>query len=130
MELWDKLAMICRVVGPKIERRKIKSWIEGNWHANMVIKFIPKDYFIIIFAIEEEKGKVLQSGNWFIDNHPIYMQPWFPNFDQVPLAFYESPIWIGLYNLSIEYWGESSLEKIGRMLGTLLEIDEKIVENC
>ncbi|GLJ24146.1 hypothetical protein SUGI_0460630 [Cryptomeria japonica] len=36
--------------------------------------------------------------------------------------------WIRLYNLPIKYWGEESLENIGRSLGKLLEIDEKIVE--
>ncbi|GLJ07953.1 hypothetical protein SUGI_0078230 [Cryptomeria japonica] len=37
-------------------------------------------------------------------------------------------MWIRLYNLPIEYWGDSCLKNIRRTLGTLLEIDEKIVE--
>ncbi|GLJ54276.1 hypothetical protein SUGI_1164330 [Cryptomeria japonica] len=37
---------------------------------------------------------------------------------------YDKPVWIRLYNLPIEYWGDINLEKIGHYLGTLLEIDE------
>ncbi|GLJ13454.1 hypothetical protein SUGI_0212680 [Cryptomeria japonica] len=33
-----------------------------------------------------------------------------------------------MYNLPMEYWGENCLEKIGRSLGTLLEIDEELIE--
>ncbi|GLJ16522.1 hypothetical protein SUGI_0282250 [Cryptomeria japonica] len=45
------------------------------------------------------------------------------------LAVYETLVWIRLFNLPIEYWGDQCLEKIGRTLGTLLEIDEGIVES-
>ncbi|GLJ48805.1 hypothetical protein SUGI_1029190 [Cryptomeria japonica] len=55
--------------------------------------------------------------------HAVYIQPWTPNFDPIPLVVYSSPLWIRLYNLPIEYWGEEFLEKIGRMLGMVLEID-------
>ncbi|GLJ24307.1 hypothetical protein SUGI_0463740 [Cryptomeria japonica] len=44
------------------------------------------------------------------------------------LAVYSNPIWIRLYNLLIEYWGDSCLEKIGHSLGTLLDVDEQIIE--
>ncbi|GLJ54349.1 hypothetical protein SUGI_1166730 [Cryptomeria japonica] len=106
--------------------------IEENidlWEELVVVKFISRGLFIVIFAEVEEKEKVLLHGNWFVDNHPSYMQLWFPNFDLVPLAPYDNPIWIHLYNLSIEYWGESSLDRFGRTLGSLLEIDEGLVEN-
>ncbi|GLJ27576.1 hypothetical protein SUGI_0540940 [Cryptomeria japonica] len=44
------------------------------------------------------------------------------------MAAYGKPVWIHLYNLPIEYWSEACLEMIGRSFGTLLEIDEEIVE--
>ncbi|GLJ53309.1 hypothetical protein SUGI_1136400 [Cryptomeria japonica] len=106
-----------------MERNCIKTWIDNQWKSKVVVKFIPKGFFIVIFAEEDEKERILHHGNWFLDGHPLYLQPWFPNFDLVPLVVYDRPIWICLY------WGESNLEKIGRTLGTLLEIDENIVEN-
>ncbi|GLJ31252.1 hypothetical protein SUGI_0626790 [Cryptomeria japonica] len=64
----------------------------------------------------------------FLDDHPLYIQPRSLNFDPTSLAVYDKPIWIRLYNLPIEYWSEACLETIGRSLGTLLEIDEAIIE--
>ncbi|GLJ52768.1 hypothetical protein SUGI_1123990 [Cryptomeria japonica] len=53
----------------------------------------------------------------------MYLQPWTPNFNPIPLAMYSCPKWVSLYNLPIKYWGEIYLEKIDRMLGMMLEID-------
>ncbi|GLJ47821.1 hypothetical protein SUGI_1009930 [Cryptomeria japonica] len=54
---------------------------------------------------------------------PLYMQKWSQNFDPLVCNPYDTQIWICLYNLPIEYWLEECLEKIGRSLGTLIEID-------
>ncbi|GLJ53945.1 hypothetical protein SUGI_1152900 [Cryptomeria japonica] len=93
-----------------------------------MIKFLPKGFFVAVFLEEKEQNHVLYLKNWFLNNHPVYMQPWSPNFDPTSLDVYDKPVWILLYNLPIEYWSETSLEKIGRTLGTLLEIDEDIIE--
>ncbi|GLJ26672.1 hypothetical protein SUGI_0519060 [Cryptomeria japonica] len=41
---------------------------------------------------------------------------------------YDKPLWIQLYNLPLEYWSNPCLERIGQTLGTLLEIDEAIID--
>ncbi|GLJ52585.1 hypothetical protein SUGI_1119120 [Cryptomeria japonica] len=69
-----------------------------------------------------ERDRILNQENWFVDKHSVYLQPWTPHFNPLPLAVYSSPIWVRLYNLPIEYWGNGFLGRIGRMLGTLLEI--------
>ncbi|GLJ29641.1 hypothetical protein SUGI_0584460 [Cryptomeria japonica] len=88
-----------------------------------------KGFFVAIFTEKGIRDQILSSKNWYFDNFPLYIQSWTPNFNPLKLAVYETLVWIKLYNLPIEYWGDSSLEKIGRMLGTLLEIDEEIIEN-
>ncbi|GLJ18959.1 hypothetical protein SUGI_0339080 [Cryptomeria japonica] len=88
-----------------------------------VIKFIPKGFFVVLFEDGEDRNQILNQENWFANNHAIYLQPWSSNFDPIPLVVYFAPVWIRLYNLPIEYWSEDLLEKIGRTLGTLLEVD-------
>ncbi|GLJ27743.1 hypothetical protein SUGI_0544530 [Cryptomeria japonica] len=127
--VWKNHAIIARVVGPKFPRKIIRSWIDENWGKHIIIKFLPKNFFVAIFADGSERDRTLGLKNWFLNEHPLYLQPWMPNFDPTTLAVYEKPIWIRLYNLPIEYWNESCLEKIGRTLGTLLELDEEIIEN-
>ncbi|GLJ26800.1 hypothetical protein SUGI_0522810 [Cryptomeria japonica] len=93
-----------------------------------MIKFLPKGFFVVVFPKEEERDHIISLQNWFLDEHPLYIQSWAPKFDPTSLAMYDKPVWIRLYNLLIEYWSEVCLQTIGRSLGTLLEIDEEIVE--
>ncbi|GLJ11048.1 hypothetical protein SUGI_0141330 [Cryptomeria japonica] len=78
---------------------------------------------MVLFEEGEDRNQILNQENWYANDHAIYLQPWFPNFDPLPLVVYFAPVWIRLYNLPIEYWSEALLEKIGRTLGTLLEVD-------
>ncbi|GLJ36802.1 hypothetical protein SUGI_0742370 [Cryptomeria japonica] len=91
-----------------------------------IIKFLPKNFFTVVFAREDDRSKVLQGGVWMIDDNPLYIQIWALNFNPLLCLPYESPIWIRLYNLPIEYCNEECLDKIGRSLGMLLEVDEDI----
>ncbi|GLJ11267.1 hypothetical protein SUGI_0150000 [Cryptomeria japonica] len=109
-------------------RTTIKEWIAKSWGTSLVIKFIPGSFFVVVFADNTERDNILCKQNWFAGDHPVYIQPWAPNFNPLPLVVYDHPVWIRLYNLPIEYWRDQSLEKIGNSLGTLLEIDEEIVE--
>ncbi|GLJ27307.1 hypothetical protein SUGI_0535980 [Cryptomeria japonica] len=100
---------------------------EGNWEdiSHRDHFFDPPSKF---FAEAEERDRILCSQNWFFDSHPFYLQPWYPNFDPTQLAIYDKPLWVHLYNLPSEYWSNPCLECIGRTLGTLLEIDEAIID--
>lgn len=82
----------------------------------------------MVFEDGRERNKFLCKNNWFIEEHPLYLQPWFQNFNPLPLVVYDRPLWIRMYSLPMEYWGENCLEKIGRSLGILLEIDEELIE--
>ncbi|GLJ50143.1 hypothetical protein SUGI_1066960 [Cryptomeria japonica] len=126
--LWEEHAVIYRVVGPNMSRNHLREWIAKQWGVGFVVKFLPRGFFVVVFAEGPERNRVLHQENWFVGDNPLYIQPWHSNFDPLPLVVYDSSVWIRLYNLPIEYWGDGSLEKIGQMLGTLLEIDEKIIE--
>ncbi|GLJ54114.1 hypothetical protein SUGI_1158860 [Cryptomeria japonica] len=62
-------------------------------------------------------------------DHPLYIQSWSPNFDPSNLVVYEKPVWIRLYSLPIEYWSDACLEKNGKTLGMLIDLDEGVIEN-
>ncbi|GLJ54314.1 hypothetical protein SUGI_1165400 [Cryptomeria japonica] len=125
--IFEKHAIIGRIVGPKFPRKTIRTWIDKNWGKHVIVKFLLKGSLIADFAEAKEKDITLSKQNWFLETHPLYLQLWCPNFDPTSLAIYDGPVWVRLYNLPIEYWSEPSLEKIGRSLGTLLDIDEDII---
>ncbi|GLJ37117.1 hypothetical protein SUGI_0752610 [Cryptomeria japonica] len=96
-----ELMVISRVVGPQMSRITIKDWISKHWGLRLIVKFIPRNVFIVVFEDGLERNKIL---------------------------LYDRPVWIRMYNLPFEYWEDKCLEKIGHSLGTLLEIDEDIIE--
>ncbi|GLJ15311.1 hypothetical protein SUGI_0251050 [Cryptomeria japonica] len=110
---FEKQAVITRFIGPKMLRKTIHDWVDNNWGKCTVVKFLPKGFFIAIFTEESERNHILEKENWYLGDHPLYIQPWTPNFDPTPLVVYEELVWVRLFNLPIEYWSDSSLEKIG-----------------
>ncbi|GLJ08189.1 hypothetical protein SUGI_0083760 [Cryptomeria japonica] len=126
--IFENHAIIGRVVGPKLPQSLIRTWVDENWGKNVVIKFLLKSFFIVVFAEAEERDMILCSQNWFLENHHFYLQPWYPNFDPTKLAINDKPLWVRLYNLPSEYWSNPCLERIGQTLCTLLEIDEAIID--
>ncbi|GLJ53367.1 hypothetical protein SUGI_1137850 [Cryptomeria japonica] len=127
--LWREMAVIGRFIGARITRMQTRDWVREHWSQDVVFNFIPKGFFIAVFIEETVRNMILNQQNWVFTVTHLYLQPWQPNFDLVPLAVYKEPIWIRLYILPMEYWGDSSLECIGRTLGTLLAVDEEIIEN-
>lgn len=47
------LDFICRFIGIKLGGKDIKAWIEQNWKIEFIIKFMLKQFFIVIFCNEE-----------------------------------------------------------------------------
>ncbi|GLJ44835.1 hypothetical protein SUGI_0943170 [Cryptomeria japonica] len=111
--LWEEHVVICWVVGPKMSRSCIKGWIAKQWGVGLAVKFLPRGFFVVVFAEGSERNRVLHQENWFVGDNPLYIQPWNLNFDPLPLAVYDSPVWIKLYNLPIEYWGIAVSRRLG-----------------
>ncbi|GLJ16298.1 hypothetical protein SUGI_0274820 [Cryptomeria japonica] len=85
-------AIISRVIKPKLPRKVIRAWVDTNWGNHAIVKFLPKGFFVAIFAEPEERNHILQLQSWYLEGHPLYVQPWAPNFDPTPLAVYEKPV--------------------------------------
>ncbi|GLJ39437.1 hypothetical protein SUGI_0805470 [Cryptomeria japonica] len=122
-EFWEKQAVIARIIGLNWPRTIIKQWVYEKWGDHIVIKFIPKGFFMVLFENQSKRDCILNQENWFVEEYAVYIQPWTSNFNPIPLLVYPRLIWVYLYNLPIEYWSEAYLEKIGRSLRTVLEID-------
>ncbi|GLJ33949.1 hypothetical protein SUGI_0682960 [Cryptomeria japonica] len=122
-QFWEEQVVIARIISLNWSTKNIRSWVEekgGDWS---VIKFIQKGFFVILFEKQSERDQILNQENWVAEKHAVYLQPWTPNFDPIPLALYSCPKWISLYNFLIEYWGEVFLEKIDKIFGVVMEID-------
>ncbi|GLJ48336.1 hypothetical protein SUGI_1020440 [Cryptomeria japonica] len=103
IQFWEEQAVIARIIDLNWSRKNIRIWVEEKWGEWIVIKFIPKGFFVVLFENHLERDRILNHENWFADKHVVYLQPWTPNFNPIPLVVYSCPKWVSLYNLSIEY---------------------------
>ncbi|GLJ05988.1 hypothetical protein SUGI_0030040 [Cryptomeria japonica] len=102
-QFWEKQVVITRIISLNWSRKNIRLWVEEKWGDRGVIKFISKGFFVVLFENHSERERILNQENWFADKHTVYLQPWTPNFNPIPLAIYSCPKWVNLYNLPIEY---------------------------
>ncbi|GLJ37405.1 hypothetical protein SUGI_0759420 [Cryptomeria japonica] len=129
VEFFKDLLIICgSFTGARSDRNKKCRWMEDTWRTPQITKFLPKGYFIVIFSTEEEQQKILEGGLWIMDSKPLHIQRWHRNFNPLKTDPYDKPVWIPLNNLLMEYYTEDALEKIGRSLGTLMDIDTYIAQ--
>lgn len=83
-----------------------------------------EDYFVIRFQNLEERNEVLYSGPHTINNRPVIMKAWTPDFNLYEEVLNTIPLWIKLPNLPLNCWTMKSLRKIGSALGNRIYVDD------
>ncbi|GLJ04721.1 hypothetical protein SUGI_0001930 [Cryptomeria japonica] len=77
---------------------------------------------MVEFELKEARNKILRSL-WKCGENFVYVLKWEPNFDLKKMVHVDSPTWIQLYYLPFEFWSEESLQRIGNILGQILNFD-------
>ncbi|KAE8726828.1 hypothetical protein F3Y22_tig00006038pilonHSYRG00002 [Hibiscus syriacus] len=73
--------------------------------------------------MEIRGAKILMEGPWKIMDHYITVQRWRPNFVVANASIPSTTVWIHIPGLPIEYFEESVLCNLGRLVGKHLKID-------
>lgn len=68
-------------------------------------------------------NEILYSGPYTINNTPIVIKLWSPDFDLKTEFLIEIPIWVKFPKLPINSWGAKSLSSIASTIGTPLYAD-------
>ncbi|KAH0745961.1 hypothetical protein KY285_007618 [Solanum tuberosum] len=97
---------------------------QGTFSTKPVILYHVDRYFVVRFANEEERDKVLCSGPHHLLRRPVIMKPWVSEFNFKEETLTTIPLWIKLSNLPLNYWNSIVLSKIGSSLGKPLYADE------
>lgn len=63
------------------------------------------------------------ENNWSFGKRPILFRRWTPLFDAQKEKTVESPFWVKLPGLPMQFWTDSAFTSIGNTLGKFLDID-------
>ncbi|KAH0749146.1 hypothetical protein KY290_028378 [Solanum tuberosum] len=119
-------SVVVYVVGaiPSIGAMKRFIVAQGSFSAKPVVLYHSDGYFVVRFANEEERDKVLCAGPHYFLKRPVIMKPWLPEFNFKKEILTTIPIWIKLPNLPLNCWNSVVLSKIGSSLGQPLYAEE------
>ncbi|GLJ50850.1 hypothetical protein SUGI_1083210 [Cryptomeria japonica] len=84
-----------------------------------------RGFFIVVFQSVADRNKVLGGGQWrWEDKHTLMLKPWHSAFNPDSKSFDQTPLWIRLPNLPMQYWFDSCFEVVRNSLGMFLMENE------
>ena len=87
--------------------------------------FLHEDgYYLIMFQKISDMNDILFSGPYTINNRPIILKQWCPEFDFGSEFLTEIPLWVNFPKLPLSCWGVGSLSRIASAIGVPLFADE------
>lgn len=129
VERW-KCALIVHVIGETPGYMVVKKYIETNWiTAARPDIFLHEDgYYIVKFQSLDDLSEILYSGPYSINNRPIILKQWSPDYDHNAAFLTEVPLWVTFPKLPMNYWSCASLSRIASAVGVPLYADECIAK--
>ncbi|XP_019251329.1 PREDICTED: uncharacterized protein LOC109230267 [Nicotiana attenuata] len=81
-------------------------------------------YYIVRFQSTADMKTILCEGPYTVNNRPMIMKQWSPQFDIDAEFLTEIPLWVRFTKLPMNRWGGSSLSRIASTIGIPLFADE------
>ncbi|KAH0720348.1 hypothetical protein KY284_005378 [Solanum tuberosum] len=121
-----KHTIILYVVGASPTIASLERYIANQWNyiAKPTVYYHNDVYFLLRFPSLEDRNAVMYSGPHLLNNKPVIVKTWTPNFDLSKEVLQTIPFWGKSPNLPLNCWGMQSLSKISRGLGFPLYADE------
>ncbi|KAK4720345.1 hypothetical protein R3W88_010578 [Solanum pinnatisectum] len=121
-----KCALIAYVIGEYLGYNTMTRYISLNWTA--VAKpdvYLHKEgYYIVKFQNLNDMNEILYIGPYTINNGPIILKQWCPDFDFGSKFLTDIPLWVNFPKLPLNYWGVGSLSRIASAIGVPLFAEE------
>ncbi|XP_015955607.1 uncharacterized protein LOC107479996 [Arachis duranensis] len=93
------------------------------WKFSLIVKPL-ENFFLVRLTSQYDYAHVLFEGPWMIADHYLLVQRWRPLFIPQELEVQKVTVWIRIPNLPAELYNKYFLWKVGKMLGTMLKVDD------
>lgn len=77
-------------------------------------------FYIVKFKSIHDRDEILYSGSYTINNMPLILKVWSPDFDFKQELPRTMPLWVKFPNLLLKCWGPKTLSKVASRLGNPL----------
>ncbi|GLJ20813.1 hypothetical protein SUGI_0379450 [Cryptomeria japonica] len=107
-------------------RELINNWYKEQWGVNALCKPVANGFYLVTLSSMEDKQIDLSSGPLFMNGDHMHLFYWTQGFNPKIVSVPETTIWLCIYNLPTEFWGDGFLKSIGSKLGNLLYLDNPL----
>ncbi|KAK6782209.1 hypothetical protein RDI58_020005 [Solanum bulbocastanum] len=121
-----KCAIIAYVIGECPRYNTIHRYITMNWTtvAKPDVYLHEEGYYTVKFQSLSDLKEIMCTGPYSINNRPIILKQWSPNFDFGSEFLTEIPLWVTFPKLLLNCWGIEFLSRIASAIGVPLFADE------
>lgn len=81
-------------------------------------------YYIARFQSKEDMNKIFHAGQYSVNNRPMILKPWTPDFELNAEFLSEIPLRVTFPKLPMTYWSCNSLNRIASAIGVPFYADE------
>ena len=121
-----KHALIIKMFNSKIGYMSLMKRLKRKWElkGGLTLTDIGHDFFIARFSCLDDYNHVLTQGPWMFEDNYLTIRKWIPNFipTDCPMRFLTA--WVRIPHLSVEYFDQAFLNKIGNKIGKVMRIDQ------
>ncbi|XP_031112012.1 uncharacterized protein LOC116015986 [Ipomoea triloba] len=121
---WRKL-LIIKVLGRRVSYSYLRQRLLKMWKPEATFELITLDldFYLAKFEALHDYEFAKFEGPWMIMDHYLVVQEWKPNFDSRDARTSKLLAWIRFPALSVEYFDDKFLEKIGKNIGRPIKVD-------
>ena len=120
-----KNSIIIKLFDKKMGYEVLMRRLRFKWQlkGNIVLTDVGHAFYVVRFTSLEDYEFVMTQGPWMIGDSYLTIRKWIPNFiaDEAPMRHLTA--WVRIPNLSVEYFDELILHKIGSKIGKVIKID-------
>ncbi|XP_059065851.1 uncharacterized protein LOC131857381 [Cryptomeria japonica] len=119
------LTLVGNILGPRPIIDVVKAFAKHKWvlKGQVEITTMSKGVLSMSFSCVEDMSRVLCDGAWLIGKSMLALQKWLPKMDLNESFFVQTPIWVKLHSLPLEFWVEYVFKGITSSFGELLSMD-------
>lgn len=117
--------MIMKFSAGKPRLQEIRTHIASTWalENQPAVGYLDPRHVTLNMASQSDTKKALACPSNKIDTSLFRLFRWTPDFETGKESSFV-PVWVKFYNLPLNYYNESSLHRLGSLLGTVLRVDE------
>lgn len=118
-------ALVIRVLGKTFSFRILEPRIRKLWQLEHDCELIDidKGYLVARFYSQEDYLKVINGGPWTVLDHYLTISKWTPNLKPGETEISRTLVWLRLPRLPLEMFVESTLLRVGNVIGRAIKVD-------